>query len=131
MDSEHESEDEFNANNDDTRTEDGSDRGEPEEDPAMNAPSDTVAKQDDVAQRTHKPLVLQSHALDCKTFDIIPLVLAVHPCNIYCMAATQCRDPDIVLGKRGAAKSHSATAWRRRLKLFSDYEYKQQYQQRL
>ncbi|KAG0032785.1 Transcription factor spt8 [Podila clonocystis] len=90
MDSEHESEDEFNANNDDTRTEDGSDRGEPEEDPAMNAPSDTVAKQDDVAQRTHKPLVLQSHALDCKTFDIIPLVLAVHPCNIYCMAATQC-----------------------------------------
>lgn len=40
----------------------------------MNGPSDTVAKQDDVAQRTHKPLVLQSHALDCKTFDIIPLV---------------------------------------------------------
>lgn len=31
MDSEHESEDEFNTNNDDTRTEDGSDRGEPEE----------------------------------------------------------------------------------------------------
>lgn len=31
MDSEHESEDEFNTNNDDTRTEDGSDRGELEE----------------------------------------------------------------------------------------------------
>lgn len=40
----------------------------------MNAPSDTVAKQDDVAQRTHKPLILQPNALDCKTFDIIPLV---------------------------------------------------------
>lgn len=31
MDSEHESEDEFATNNDDTRTEDGSDRGEPED----------------------------------------------------------------------------------------------------
>ncbi|KAI8596135.1 WD40-repeat-containing domain protein, partial [Dissophora ornata] len=36
------------------------------------------------------PLTLQPNVLECRTFDIMPLVLAVHPCNIYCMAATQC-----------------------------------------
>ncbi|KAF9183870.1 Transcription factor spt8 [Haplosporangium sp. Z 767] len=92
MDSEHESEDDFN-NNDDNRTEDGSDRGDAEE--ASEPPTVTAlpTRQPDetaTSNRTHRPLVLQPNVLDCKSFDIMPCVLAVHPCNIYCMAATQC-----------------------------------------
>ncbi|KAF9408358.1 Transcription factor spt8 [Podila epigama] len=65
MESEHESEDEFNNNNEDARTEDGSDRGEPDEGAYF---------------------FYYGHA-DSKE---IRFMESVHPCNIYCMAATQC-----------------------------------------
>ncbi|KAF9362233.1 Transcription factor spt8 [Mortierella sp. NVP85] len=102
MDSDHESEDDFN-NNDDARSDDGSERGDAEDDTTVNAtpvgqPHDPATAADassstagaESSIRTHKPLVLQPNILDCRTFDIMPCVLAVHPCNIYCMAATQC-----------------------------------------
>ncbi|KAG0239792.1 WD40-repeat-containing domain protein [Mortierella sp. GBAus27b] len=115
MDSEHESDDEFN-NNDDARSDDGSERGDADDDATTSAtpvgqPDDptTVGESSaaagsssstgggagegervEPAVRTHKPMVLQPHILDCRSFDIMPCVLAVHPCNIYCMAATQC-----------------------------------------
>ncbi|KAF9958428.1 Transcription factor spt8, partial [Modicella reniformis] len=102
MDSEHESEDEFN-NNDDARSDDNSERGDADDDataatPAPAAPPDdsTIAVETagtstgGTEPATRTPLVLHPNILDCKTFDIMPCVLAVHPCNIYCMAATQC-----------------------------------------
>ncbi|KAF9202370.1 Transcription factor spt8 [Haplosporangium sp. Z 27] len=90
MDSEHESEDEFNQN-DDNRTDDGSERGELEDDSSINqAPTTGPEEESGTTGRAHVPLKLQPNILDCKTFDIMPCVLAVHPCNIYCMAATQC-----------------------------------------
>ncbi|KAG0370709.1 WD40-repeat-containing domain protein [Gamsiella multidivaricata] len=92
MDSEHESEDEF-TQNDDNRTDDGSDRGEADDDTTVNAAPSTQPDEsaaETTAVRTHTPLILQPNVLDCKSFDIMPCVLAVHPCNIYCMAATQC-----------------------------------------
>ncbi|ORZ27245.1 WD40-repeat-containing domain protein [Lobosporangium transversale] len=91
MDSEHESEDEFN-NNEENRTEDGSERGDVEDDSAVTHPPETQPDGSipGTGPRTRAPLTLQPNVLDCKTFDIMPCVLAVHPCNIYCMAATQC-----------------------------------------
>ncbi|KAG0197627.1 Transcription factor spt8 [Mortierella sp. GBA30] len=96
MDSDHESEDDFN-HNDDNRSEEGSERADVEDaevpmnSNASTAPTPLARPEDDsTAIRTHTPMNLQSNVLDCKTFDIMPCVLAVHPCNIYCMAATQC-----------------------------------------
>ncbi|KAI1321091.1 Transcription factor spt8 [Mortierella claussenii] len=90
MDSEHESEDDFN-HNDDTRTEDDSERGDADEEDINGAQDvETRPGGSGTAVRTHTPLALQPNVLDCKSFDIMPCALAVHPCNIYCMAATQC-----------------------------------------
>ncbi|KAF9927693.1 Transcription factor spt8 [Linnemannia zychae] len=91
MDSEHESEDDF-TQNDDNRSEDGSERGEMDEAPDAGVSSSTpaIGLEAASATRMHTPLTLQPHVFDCKTFDIMPLVLAVHPCNIYSLAATKC-----------------------------------------
>ncbi|KAF9586303.1 Transcription factor spt8 [Lunasporangiospora selenospora] len=94
MDSDHESDDEF-TQNDDSKTEEGSERGDNEDaaGAAATASSSTALPSSEGTQpeaRTRAPLMLQPNVLDCRTFDIIPSTLAVHPCNIYCMAATQC-----------------------------------------
>ncbi|KAF9432890.1 Transcription factor spt8 [Entomortierella beljakovae] len=104
MDSEHDSEDEFNQN-DDNRSEDGSERGEEEGNlhgipkvktqdnyfyPSLSQGPSTGLQESVSTERTHVPLYIQPNILECRSFDIMPLALAVHPCNIYCMAATQC-----------------------------------------
>ncbi|KAF9549204.1 Transcription factor spt8 [Mortierella hygrophila] len=92
MDSEHESEDDF-AQNDDNRSDDGSERGGEMDDAtegAISSSAQATGLEDTSVVRVHTPLTLQPHVLDCKTFDIIPLALAVHPCNIYTLAATKC-----------------------------------------
>ncbi|KAF9395104.1 Transcription factor spt8, partial [Mortierella sp. AD011] len=72
MDSEHESEDEFNQN-DDNRSDDGSERGgDAEDDSGVNQAPATGPEESATADRTHVPLKLQPNILDCKTFDIMP-----------------------------------------------------------
>ncbi|KAG0248076.1 Transcription factor spt8 [Mortierella polycephala] len=74
MDSEHESEDDFN-NNDDNRTEDGSDRGDTEEasePPIVTALPTRQPDETATSNRIHRPLVLQPNVLNCKSFDIMP-----------------------------------------------------------
>ncbi|KAF9161012.1 Transcription factor spt8 [Actinomortierella ambigua] len=92
MDSDHESEDDLvidDTENNDAPTEDGFDHGEGDAD---DNEATRVPTSDDphATGESHQPLRLQPHVLDCRAFDIIPYVLAVHPCNIYCLAATQC-----------------------------------------
>ncbi|KAF9972809.1 Transcription factor spt8 [Actinomortierella ambigua] len=90
MDSDHESEDDLvidDAENNDAPAEDGFEHGEGDADDNERV----LASQDPLAAGgSHQPLRLQPNVLDCRAFDIIPYVLAVHPCNIYCLAATQC-----------------------------------------
>ncbi|KAF9360351.1 Transcription factor spt8 [Mortierella sp. AD094] len=71
MDSEHESEDEFNQN-DDNRSEDGSERGDAEDDSGVNQTPATGPEESATADRMHVPLKLQPSILDCKTLDIMP-----------------------------------------------------------
>ncbi|KAG0238781.1 Transcription factor spt8 [Actinomortierella wolfii] len=93
MDSDHESEDDLvidDSENNDAPTEDGLDHGDV--DAHDNAETGRLPASDDQLEtgESHRPLRLQPNVLDCKAFDIIPYVLAVHPCNIYCLAATAC-----------------------------------------
>ncbi|KAF9108736.1 Transcription factor spt8 [Mortierella sp. AM989] len=70
MDSEHESEDDFNQN-DDNRTDDGSER-DAEDDSSVNQAHVTGQEVSVAAGRMHIPLKLQPNILDCKTLDIMP-----------------------------------------------------------
>ncbi|KAG0046254.1 Transcription factor spt8 [Gryganskiella cystojenkinii] len=82
MDSEHESEDDFQ--NDDTRTEDGSERGDVEDDATLNLASTPAPPANDSAIEARRltPLTLQPNVLDCKTFDIMPCVESVTKAGI-------------------------------------------------
>ncbi|KAJ3289243.1 Transcription factor spt8 [Borealophlyctis nickersoniae] len=52
-------------------------------------PGEHAAEEIGIEQYTPTTVAVQPHVEDCITYDILPYVSAVHPCNIYSLAATK------------------------------------------